>query len=113
MATSVTSSFAGKATDFYLSALIDTKTLSTKGITLDTDVQYKYVVRGFDMSNIVQTGETCSYSDGGTTTVTEGVKDVQPFFINKTECVKDWKANWDGVKPNELPAEVQDALAKK
>jgi hypothetical protein len=113
MATSVTSSFAGKATDFYLSAMIEGKTLSTKGITIDTDVPYKYVVRGFDMTNIVQTGETCSWDDGGTTTVTEGVKEVQAFYVNKTECLKDWKADWSGVKNGELPADVQSKLAEK
>lgn len=113
MATSVTSSFAGKATNFFLSALIEGKTLSTAGITIDSDTQYKYVVRGFDMSNIVQTGSTCSWLDGGTSTATESVKDVQPFFVNKTECIKDWKANWTDVSPNDLPAEVLDALARK
>jgi hypothetical protein len=113
MATSVTSSFAGKATDFYLSALLEGKTLSTAGITIDNDVQYKYTVRGFDMTNIIQTGETCSFDDGGTTTVTEGTKEVQPFYINKTECIKDWKANWNGVQKDDLPAEVLSKLEEK
>lgn len=113
MATSLTSSFAGKATDFYLSALIESKTLSTRGITIDTEVQYKYVPRGFNMTNIIQTGSTCVWNDAGTTTVTETPVEVQPFHINKTECIKDWKANWNGVSADALPAEVEDAIAKQ
>src|SRR5690606_38861607 len=109
MATSLTSTFAGKATEFYLSAALEGKTLSTRGITIDNDVQYKYVVRGFDMTGVIQTGETCSWDDGGTTTVTEAVKEVQPFYVNTTQCYRDWKANWNDVKPGELPAEVISA----
>lgn len=113
MATSITSSFSGRATDFYLSALIEGKTLSTAGITIDSDVEYKYVPRGFDMSNVIVSGSVCTWTDAGTTTVTEAPVEVQPFHINKTECIKDWKANWNGVSSDALPAEVETAIAAK
>jgi hypothetical protein len=114
MATSITSSFAGKATDFYLSALLESKTLATAGITIDNEVQYKYIPRGFDMSNIIVTGSTCVWSDAGNTTITESPVEVQPFHINKTECYKDYKTSWNGVAGNDgLPADVMSALEQK
>lgn len=111
--TTLNSSFSGKATEFYSVAMLEGKTLSTRGITLDNDVPYKYVVRGFDMANLIQTGQTCSWDDAGSTTITEGVIEVQPFHINKTECYKEYKANWTDVKPDELPSEVEDAIMNK
>jgi len=113
MASTITSSFAGKVTDFYASAFLESATLSTAGITIDNNVQYKYIPRGFSMSNIIATGSTCSWSDAGTTTVTEDPKEVKAFHINKTECYKDYYNSWNGVAANDgLPSDVEDALAK-
>lgn len=111
--TTLTSSFGGKATKFYSAAMLEGKTLSTKGITIDSDVQYKYVVRGFDMANLISTGSTCSWDDAGSTTITEGVVEVKPFHINKTECYKDYKANWNDVSADSLPAEIETEVMTK
>jgi hypothetical protein len=109
--TTVNTNNTGFATDFFLSAMIEGKTLSTAGITLNTETQYKANVRSLDMTSIVQTGETCSWNDGGTTTLSATTYEVQAFYVNKSECIKDYKSTWNLTSKDELPADVINALS--
>lgn len=113
MASTITSSFAGKATEFYAQAFLEGATISTAGITIDTEVQYKYVPRSVAMTNIIQTGQTSVWSDAGSTTISETPVEVQPCHVNKQENYKDYKASWNGVVAGDsLPSDVEDKLVE-
>jgi hypothetical protein len=112
MASTITSSFiTEQPTEFYAQAFLESATLSTAGITIQNDVQYKYVPRSISMSGIINTGQTSIWNDGGTTTISEAPIEVKPFYVNKQENYKDYRTSWNGVVAGDaLPADVENKL---
>lgn len=111
--TNITSSYAGKASEFFVPALFEGKTLSTAGLTIDAEVPYKYAARSFDITGLVQTGSSCSWNDNGTTSVTERVIDVKDHYVNLTYCGKDFKTSWNFEDSKSIPADVEAELEPK
>lgn len=107
---SITSSNAGKATEFYTKAIFEGRTLATKGIDIKADVPYKLAIRGYDLTNFIQSGSSCSWNNNGATVITEQVLDVKPFYINITECYADYKTSWNYSSQTELPSDVADKI---
>lgn len=116
---SFTSTYAGKAAAGYiLPAIVGGETLSTRGISIHTDVKYKEVLKKFSSASIIQSGATSgcdSYNPTGTLTISEAVLEPKPFKINSDICFADIYKLWDqpspaGMNNEELSPELEQAI---
>lgn len=113
---SVTSTYAGDALKKYiLSALIGGETLSTNGISVETNIKYKRKIKKLTSSGIVQVGG-CEFTPTSGMTITEGVLDPQRIKVNESICFDEFDELWDaedmgaGQHNQNVPAEVINAM---
>ena len=105
----VTSSYAGDALRGYiLAAILGGETLSTAGISVESNIPFKKVVKKLGVGDIVQAG-SCSFNPTSGATITEAVLEPQPIKINEEICFSDIVNTWDDNSVN-LAADLQTAL---
>jgi len=92
---SVTSTYAGDALKAYiLKALIGGETLSTTGISVETNVKFKRKIKKLASTGIVQEG-TCEFTPTSGLTISEGVLEPQRIKVNETLCFDEFDNLWD------------------
>ncbi|GHM98846.1 hypothetical protein WSM22_03360 [Cytophagales bacterium WSM2-2] len=115
--TSITSKYAGKPTkEFFTPALLDSTTVSTKGLTVYNDKNYKVQVRSYDLTGALGTGKTCTFTPTSNVTYSEKELAMQYHWLNETECIDDYAVmDWTDEQLNsqDIPAEFETALLDK
>lgn len=114
----ITSTYAGDALRKYiLQALIGGETLSTTGISVETGIKLRRVIKKLAASGIVQPS-TCDFSPTSGATITEGVLEPQKFKVNESICFDDIYELWDaetmaaGANAENLPQDLVDGLTE-
>lgn len=115
---SVTSTYAGNALKKYiLAAIIGGETLSTNGISVETNVKYKRKIKKMAASGVVQAG-SCTFSATSGVTISEGVLEPKDYKVNETICFEDIYNTWDvedmtaGMNSEQLPQTLVDGLTE-
>jgi hypothetical protein len=113
---SVTSSYTGDALRKYiLQALIGGETLSTNGISVETGIKLRRVIKKLAAENVVQP-HNCDFSPTSGVTITEGKLEPQKFKVNESICFDDIYELWDadtmtaGVNNENIPQDLVDGL---
>lgn len=105
-----TTYYGKDAEGFYSKALLTGSTKSM--IKLMPGVKSKEKIARLDLSNILQAAD-CTFTDGGTTTLSQKTIEVCDFKINLEFCIKDFENNYlseqmrAGSNNGELPASFQ------
>lgn len=113
----VTSSYAGDALKKYiLAALIGGETLSTSGISVETNVKYKRTIKKLAASGVVK-AHTCDFSATSGVTITEAKLEPQKIKINESICFDDIYELWDSAdmaagNNEQLPQSLVDGLVE-
>jgi len=81
-----------------------------------SNIVYKTKIGKLDGSDLVQCGDACQFSDGGSLVASEVVLEPKPFFINKELCYSDLEPifnslNTGAISREELSAQFSSALA--
>ena len=115
---SVTSTYAGDALKKYiLACLLGGETLSTNGISVQTNVKYKRKIKKLASSDIVQAG-SCDFTPTSGLTITEASLEPCEYKINETICFEDIYQTWDsadmaaGINNENLPQSLLDAITE-
>ena len=115
---SVTSTYAGDALKKYiLAAIIGGETLSTAGISVQTNVKYKRKIKKMAASGVVQAG-SCDFSATSGVTITEAVLEPCEYKVNEQICFEDIYNTWDvadmaaGLHNENLPQTLVDGLTE-
>lgn len=114
---SVTSTYSGDALKGYiLAALLGGETLSTNGISVETGIKYKRVIKKLAVGDILQ-NNSCDFSPTSGVTLTEAVLEPCKFKINEQICFEDlmdtWSSNSDmpaGANNDVIPADLNTGL---
>jgi hypothetical protein len=113
---SVSSTYAGDALKAYiLKALIGGETLSTTGISVETNVKFKRKIKKLASTGIVQEG-SCEFSPTSGMTISEGVLEPQSIKVNESLCFDEFDNLWDsadmaaGQHAQNVPAELTNAI---
>lgn len=98
--------YTGKdALDFYSKALLtgDTKSM----ISLIPDVKSKIKIPRLDLTGILQASD-CTFTDGGTATLSQKTLEVCPLKINLEFCTRDFEVNFLSaqLRPGSLEAQI-------
>ena len=116
---SVTSTYAGNALRTYLlQALIGGETLSTRGVSIETNIKYKRKIKKLTSSGIVQVGG-CEFTPTSGMTITEGVLDPQRIKVNESLCFDEFDELWDsedmtaGQHAQNVPQELLNAITEE
>lgn len=116
---SVTSSYAGDALKAYiLKALIGGETLSTAGVSVETNVKYKRTIKKLASTGIVQAG-SCAFSPTTGMTISEGVLEPKAIKVNESLCFDEFDELWDsadmaaGQHAQNVPQEVTNAITEE
>ena len=116
---SVTSTYAGDALKKYiLAALIGGETLSTNGISVETNIKYKRKIKKLTSAGIVQVGG-CEFTPTSGVTITEGVLEPQRIKVNESLCFDEFDELWDsetmtaGQHAQNVPQEVLNAITEE
>ena len=114
----VTSTYAGDALKKYiLACILGGETLSTQGISVQTNVKYKRKIKKLAVGNIVQCG-SCDFNPTSGVTITEAVLEPCEMKINEEICFEDLYQLWDsadmaaGLHNENLPQSLVDALTE-
>lgn len=111
MTINVTSSYAGDALRGYiLAAILGGETLSTAGISIESNIQFKRVIKKLGVGDIIQAG-SCDFAATSGVTITEAVLEPQKFKINEQICFEDLENTWEDNSQN-MAAELQSALTE-
>lgn len=113
---SVTSTYAGDALKKYiLAAILGGETLSTQGLSVQTNIKYKRKIKKLAVGNIVQCG-SCDFTPTSGVTITEAVLEPCEAKINEEICFEDLYQLWDsedmaaGIHNENIPQSLMDAL---
>ncbi len=114
----VTSTYAGDALKKYiLACILGGETLSTNGISVQTNVKYKRKIKKLASSDIVQAG-SCDFTPTSGLTITEATLEPCEFKINEQICFEDIYQTWDsadmaaGINNENLPQSLLDAITE-
>lgn len=114
----VTSTYAGDALKKYiLAAIIGGETLSTTGISVETNIKYKRKIKKLAASGVVK-AHTCNFSATSGVTITEATLEPQKIKINESICFDDIYELWDsadmaaGANNENLPQSLVDGLVE-
>jgi len=114
----VTSTYAGDALKKYiLAALIGGETLSTNGISVETNVKYKRTIKKLAASGVVK-AHTCTFTPTSGVTITEAQLEPQKIKVHENICFDDIYELWDsadmaaGVNNENLPQSLVDGLVE-
>lgn len=112
----VTSTYAGDALKKYiLASILGGETLSTNGISVQTNIKYKRKIKKLAVGNVVQCG-SCDFSATSGVTITEAVLEPQDMKVNEEICFEDVYQLWDsadmsaGMHSENLPQELVDGI---
>lgn len=112
----VTSTYCGDALKNYiLKCILGGETLSTQGISVQTDVKYKRKIKKINASSIVQDG-SCDFSPTSGVTITEAALEPCEYKVNEQICFEDIYQLWDsadmaaGLHNENLPQALLDGL---
>ena len=106
---SVSSTYAGEALRGYiLAAILGGETLSTNGISVESNIPFKRVIKKLGVGAIVQAG-SCDFSPTSGVTISEAVLEPQKIKINEEICFEDIENTWDDNSAN-IAADLQTAL---
>ena len=91
----ITSTYAGDALKKYiLAALIGGETLSTTGISVESNIKYKRTLKKLAASGVVK-AHTCDFSATSGVTITEAKLEPQKIKVNESICFDDIYQLWD------------------
>jgi hypothetical protein len=96
MAFNITSSFAGKAAGFYISAALKQAT-SLDFLTVMENVKFKSNIQKMAGSTVVRDA-TCDFTDHGTLALTEKVLTPKNLQINLDLCKKTLLTSWEALE---------------
>tara|TARA_R100001530_G_scaffold12032_2_gene11412 strand:+ start:268 stop:1179 length:912 start_codon:yes stop_codon:yes gene_type:complete len=96
MAFNVTSSFAGTAAGFYISAALN-EAKSLDFLTMIENIKYKSNIQRMAGSGLIQDA-TCDYTDAGTLALTEKVLTPKNLQINIDLCKKNLLSSWEALQ---------------
>jgi hypothetical protein len=112
----VTSTYAGDALKKYiLECLLGGETLSTRGISVLTNVKYKRTIKKIAATGLLQAG-SCDFSPTSGVTITEAKVEPCEYKVNEQICFEDIYNTWDsadmaaGLNQENLPQTLVDAL---
>ncbi len=115
---SVTSTYCGDALKKYiLACILGGETLSTAGISVQTNVKYKRKIKKLAVGNIVACG-SCDFTPTSGVTISEAVLEPCEMKINEEICFEDLYQLWDsadmaaGLHNENLPQSLVDALTE-
>lgn len=83
------------------------ESLPAQNIISDIVLQTK--IGKLDGSNLVQCGDNCSFTDGGTLVASEAILHPMPFWINKEICYKDLEPIFNSLNTGALSKEELSA----
>jgi len=116
---SVTSTYAGEALrDYILKALIGGETLNTRGVSVETGIKYKRVIKKLTSAGILQQGG-CEFTPTSGMTITEGVLEPERVKVNEELCFDEFDELWDseemasGQHAQNVPGELLDAVTEE
>jgi len=114
----VTSTYCGDALKKYiLACVLGGETLSTQGISVQTNVKYKRKIKKLAASGVVQAG-SCDFAPTSGVTISEGVLEPCPYKVNEKICFEDVYQLWDsadmaaGLNNENLPQTLIDGLTE-
>lgn len=115
---SVTSTYVGDALKKYiLACILGGETLSTQGISVQTNVKYKRKIKKLAVGNIVACG-SCDFNATSGVTISEAVLEPCEMKINEEICFEDLYQLWDsadmaaGMHNENIPQSLMDALTE-
>lgn len=113
-----TSTYSGDALKKYiLACILGGETLSTKGISVQSNIKYKRKIKKLAVGNIVQCG-SCDFTPTSGVTISEAVLEPCEQKINEEICFEDLYQLWDsadmaaGMHNENLPQSLVDALTE-
>jgi hypothetical protein len=114
----VTSSYVGDALKKYiLACMLGGETLSTNGISVQTNVKYKRKIKKIGIGDVVQCG-SCDFTPTSGVTITEAVLSPCESKINEEICFEDLYQLWDsadmaaGIHNENVPQSLADGLTE-
>jgi len=114
----ITSTYCGDALKKYiLACILGGETLSTNGISVQTNVKYKRKIKKLASADMVQAG-SCDFTPTSGITITEASLEPCEFKINEQICFEDVYQLWDsadmaaGLNQENLPQTLVDALTE-
>lgn len=109
MALSITSNYAGQASNGLISAAIySAPTVAGEGVTVMPNVKMKMNIRKGDFgTNLIQ-ADSCDFNAQGTLTLTEAVLDPTNLATMFQGCKTDYESYWiaDQMKPGALNSDA-------
>lgn len=102
--------YTGKdALNFYSKALLEGDTKSM--ISLVPDVKSKVKLPRLDLAGILQTSD-CTFTPGGTATLSQKTLEVCPIKINLEFCTRDFEVNFlsEQLRPGSLASQMPESL---
>ena len=97
MAFNVTSSYAGKAAGFYVSAALQS-VVSLDYLTMIENIKYRSNLQVMDASVTPVAAATCDFTDAGTLALTEKVLEPANNQINLDLCKKTLLESWEALQ---------------
>ena len=95
MATSLTTTYAGKeALPYYSAALLQLNSLSNGAITVKQNIVGKTVVKRGALSDTLSAA-ACTFSDGSTVTIDERILDPKNLQLATSICKNDFLGDWE------------------
>ncbi len=95
MATSISSSFAGKAAaDFISASVLEATTLSRNLVKIYPNVKYKEVIRVASNSNAIQSSK-CDFTALGDISIAEKILEPVKLMINLKDCKDVLEKEWE------------------
>ena len=99
-AETVTSNYAGEASQGYISAaLLSGTTLAENNLTVLNNVKYKTNLRKITVAGTagnLMADSTCDFTDSGTVTYADKVLEPKDMDVNIQICKEDFLATWEG-----------------
>ena len=92
----VTSTFAGKAAGFYISAALK-EANSLNFLTLMENVKYKAVIQKMESGSELADA-TCDFTGAGTLTLTEAIIEPKDLQVNMEICSKNLISSWEALE---------------
>ena len=92
----VTSTFAGKAAGFYISAALK-EANSLNFLTLMENVRYKAVIQKMESGGELADA-TCDFTGAGTLTLTEAIIEPKDLQVNMEICSKNLLSSWEALE---------------
>lgn len=96
MALAVTSSYAGKAAGFYISAALR-QANSMEYLTMIENIKYRSNIQKMDATSMVQDA-TCNVNLAGTLTMTEAILEPKNLMVQSDLCAKTLLSSWEALQ---------------